>query len=336
MKYLFELAKDHGTLPISEVYCCLKAENIEYSVIEENADVIVVEFSCNLDEIKNLYSRFSSVFFVDKYLFSCPLDVNIIEKKAEENPICVKGSIAVRCKNRSGKKINSQDAVKSLAGVYTKNNKVSLEKPDNEIRALITDEKVYVGLKLFEVNRSIFEERKVQNRPFFSPISLHPRVARGLVNISCVKKDELLLDPFCGTGGILLEAGLMGVRVAGSDIEKKMVKGCKQTLEAYGIKNFDLFCTDIGCIDQYIDSVGAVVTDLPYGKSTTTKGEDINSLYDRAFESIKKVLKTGKRAVIGLPNPNSIELGKKYFTLIEIHEFKAHKSLTRYFAVFEN
>jgi len=335
MKYLFELAKDHDTLPISEIYCCLKAENIEYSVIEENNDVIIVGSNCNQDEIKNLHSRFSSVFFVDKYLFSCPLDVNIIEKKAEENPICVKGSIAVRCKNRSDKKINSQEVVKSLAGVYTKNNKVSLEKPDNEIRTLITDEKIYVGLKLVEVNRSVFEERKVQNRPFFSPISLHPRVARGLVNISCVKKDELLLDPFCGTGGIILEAGSIGVRVVGSDIEEKMVKGCKQTLEAYGIKNFDLFCIDVGDIDSYFKAVDAVVTDLPYGRSTTTKREDINSLYDRAFESIKKVLKTGKRAVIGLPNPDSIEQGKKYFTLIETYEFKAHKSLTRYFAVFE-
>lgn len=335
MKILFELAKDHDTLPISEVYCCLKAENIPYDVIEENSDVVVIQTSCSLDNIKKLSFRFSSVFFVNKYLFDSTLDDCIMEKKAKENPICVTGSIAIRYKNRSDKKVNSQDVIKPLASIYTKNNKVSLEKPDNEIRALITNEKVYVGLKLFEVDRSVFEERTVQNRPFFSPISLHPRVARGLINISCVKKDELLLDPFCGTGGILLEAGLMDVRVSGSDVEEKMVKGCRQTLEEYNIKNFDLFCIDIGQINSYFEPVDAVVTDLPYGKSTTTKGEDMNSLYNRAFESIRKVLKNGKRAVIGLPNPESIKMGKKYFTLIETYEFKAHKSLTRYFAVFE-
>ena len=334
MKILFELAKDHITLPKSEVYCCLESEDIEYSVLEENRDVIIIESDCNIEDITSLEPRFSSVFFIYSYLFDSTLDIKSIEKKAENNPISVKGSIAVKYKNRSDK-FNSQDVVKTLAKAYTKNNKVSLNNPDNEIRALITDEKLYVGLKLFEVNRSVFEERKVQNRPFFSPISLHPRIARGLVNISCIKKDELLLDPFCGTGGILLEAGLIGINVAGADIEEKMVSGCKQTLEEYKVKYSDIVCTDIGSIRSYFDYVDAVVTDLPYGKSTTTKGEDMNKLYDRAFKSIKEVLKTGKRAVIGLPNTESIELGRKYFTLLETHEFRAHKSLTRYFAVFE-
>jgi tRNA (guanine10-N2)-dimethyltransferase len=335
MKILFELAKDHATIPNSEVYCCLKAENIQYNTLEENNDVIVIESNCKLDEIKKLHKRFSSVFFADIYLFDSTLNNDTIEKKAEENPISVKGSIAVKYKNRSTKQICSQDVIKSLARVYTKKNKVSLNKPDNEIRAIITDEKVYVGLKLFEVNRSIFEERKVQNRPFFSPISLHPRIACGLVNISCVKKDELLLDPFCGTGGIILEAGLIGAKIIGSDIEEKMINGCRKTLEKYNIKDFDLFCVDIGNISSHVTLVDAVVTDMPYGKSTTTKGEDRNDLYDRAFESIAKILKKGKRAVIGLPNSESIQQVKKYLTLIETHEIKAHKSLTRYFSVFE-
>ncbi|MCK4365573.1 MAG: DNA modification methylase, partial [Thermoplasmatales archaeon] len=98
--------------------------------------------------------------------------------------------------------------VRELADVYTKDRDVILENPDNEIRGLITDSKVYVGLKTAEINRSQFEERKIQHRPFFSPISLHPKLARALVNLSSIKKDETLLDPFCGTGGILLEAGL--------------------------------------------------------------------------------------------------------------------------------
>ena len=336
MDILFELAKDHDKLPVSEVFCCLKAENISYSVIEQNNDVLVISSNCSLDRIKKLSRRFSSVFYVNKYLFNSNLNINSVKEKAEKTPIKIDGTIAVRYKNRSDKKIVSQDVVKALASVYTKENDVSLTNPDNEIRALITDEKVYVSLKLFEINRSIFEERKVQNRPFFSPISLHPKVARGLVNLSCIKTGEILLDPFCGTGGILLEAGLINVKVIGSDIEEKMVDGCRQTLEEYKIKDFDLFCEDIGNISSHVDLVDAVVTDFPYGKSTTTKGEDMKKLYNRAFKSIKKVLKKDGRAVIGLPNVDSIKQCEQYLTLLDVYEFRAHKSLTRYFAVFEN
>ena len=197
------------------------------------------------------------------------------------------------------------------------------------------DSDVYVGIKKAEINRSIFEERKVQHRPFFSPISLHPKLARALVNLSVVKKGETLLDPFCGTGGILLEAGLIGAKVVGSDIEDKMIDGCKKTLDFYNIKNHNLFCSDIGDIHEYISKVDAVVTDLPYGKSTTTKGEEMEHLYKRAFENISLVMKKDARAVIGLSNKNMISIAENYLSFIEKHDFRAHSSLTRYFVIFQ-
>ena len=172
-------------------------------------------------------------------------------------------------------------------------------------------------------------------QPFFSPISLHPKLARALVNLSSIKKDETLLDPFCGTGGILLEAGLIGAKIIGSDIEDKMTEGCKKTLNFYKIKNYDLHCSDIGDIGSYIDKVDAIVTDLPYGKSTTTRGEKIDNLYLRAFESMSKLLKKGRKAVVGISNKDYLSIGKKYFSLVEEHDFKVHRSLNRNFAVFE-
>jgi tRNA (guanine10-N2)-dimethyltransferase len=86
---------------------------------------------------------------------------------------------------------------------------------------------------------------------------------------------------------------------------------------------------------NYLNSVDAIVTDFPYGKSTTTKGEDMENLYLRAFESISKVLKTGGRAVIGISRNDLIKLGKEYLSYIETHEFRAHRSLNRYFVVFK-
>jgi tRNA (guanine10-N2)-dimethyltransferase len=335
MKYLFELSKEHNTIPTSEIISCLQSEDIKFKILETNDDILIIETISNINKIKKISERLSFSYFVDNYLFSCKPDLEYIKSANITNKIEIKGSIAIRCKNRSTT-INSQSIIRILADVYTKDRTVDLNNPDIEIRAILTDKIVYVGTKIIEINRSQYEKRKVQFRPYFSPISLHPKIARMMVNLSSIKKNEVLLDPFCGTGGILIEAGLMGVNIIGSDIEKKMIEGCKKNLDFYEIKNYKLFCNDIGEIGKNINKVDAVVTDLPYGKSTTTKGEEMKNLYKRAFENISDLLKKDGKAVIGLSNNDFIRLGEKYFKIVQKHKFRAHRSLTRYFVVYKN
>ncbi|MDH7506568.1 MAG: TRM11 family methyltransferase [Candidatus Thermoplasmatota archaeon] len=334
MNILFELSKEHKTLPRSEVKSCLKSENISYNIVESNEDAFIVDADITNYKIRKLAERLAMTFFIDKVLFISSTKKDILKQKEKISPLKEEGSVAITYKNRS-ENINSKKIIAQIAEIYTQNKKVDLRNPDNEIRVLITDKKIYVGLKKAQVNRTLFEKRKVQHRPFFSPISLHPKIAKTLVNLSEIRKNETLLDPFCGTGGILIEAGIIGARLIGSDIEKKMIDGCKKTLDFYGIKNYKLFCCDIGEIKKHVDFVDAVVTDLPYGKSTTTKGEEIINLYERAFENISKVLKEKRKAVIGLSNKKRISIGEKYLSLVEKHEFRVHKSLTRYFVVYQ-
>ena len=334
MKFLFEISKEHNTIPSSEVFSTIESEGFKYEKIETNPDLIIVDFLENKRKIYEISKRLAYTYYVDEFLFSTQTNIDEVKKKSEKNQIDEKGSIAVRYKNRS-KKISSNKIVKILAETYSKNRKVSLENPDIEIRCIITDSKVYVGKKIIKNNRSNYESRKVQNRPFFSPISLHPKIARALVNISKIKKNQILYDPFCGTGGILLEAGLIGAKIIGSDIEEKMVEGCKKTLMHYNIKDCTIFCSDIGNIKDHINKVDAVVTDMPYGKSTTTKGEDILELYARAFRNIADILKPDGVAVIGVSNKKAIDLGKRYLDLVDLHEIRAHRSLTRYFPVYQ-
>jgi tRNA (guanine10-N2)-dimethyltransferase len=334
MKLLFELSKEHSTLPTDEVLSCLEAEGVRYNCIDSNENALAISANIGCDKIKRLSERLSLTFSIDELLFSCLPSVDEIKKHAETTEVSDKGTLAVRYRNRS-EKVDSQPIVEALAEVYTKDRPVDLTNPDSEIRVLITDPKVYVGLKKAEVDRKGFEKRKVQYRPFFSPVSLHPKIARTLVNLSCVKKNEKLLDPFCGTGGILLEAGFIGANVIGSDVEEKMIEGCRETLDFYGVKRYELFCSDVGEITDFVSEVDAVVTDLPYGKSTTTRGEDIEALYNRAFENLEKVLKRGGKAVVGLSESGMMHLGEEYLYLLKSYEFKVHRSLTRYFGVFK-
>ena len=334
MHYFFELSKEYDSLPKYEILSCLKAEKISYRIIESNEDVLIIDTNKKIDNIDRLSDRISLSFFINELLFTSRAYIKELKKNFIDINIKKNETIAVRYRNRS-KSINSLNILKTLAELYSKKRIVSLENPNVEIRCLIRDSMIYVGTKIYKIDRSQYEKRKVQYRPFFSPVSLHPKIARVMVNLSTVEKGNVLLDPFCGTGGILIEAGLLGIKTIGVDIEKKMIEGCKQNLKFYNLKEYKLFHSDIGSIYKYISKVDTVVTDLPYGKSTTTKGENICQLYDRSFQSISNILKKNGRAVIGLSNYKMMINGKKYLRLIEEYSYKVHRSLTRYIGIYE-
>ena len=69
-------------------------------------------------------------------------------------------------------------------------------------------------------------------RPFFKPISLEPRLAKLLISLAHTKDDVPVnfIDPFCGTGGIAIEALLQGMNIFVSDLDPTMVYGVKKNL----------------------------------------------------------------------------------------------------------
>jgi tRNA (guanine10-N2)-dimethyltransferase len=334
MKLLFELSQEYNQLPTDEIFSCLQAEQIPYSIIEANKNIVLISTTVNKNKISQLSQRLALTFYINKFVFSSDPTVNTIRDQAEKNPITPKGTIRISSKNRSVS-LSSPEIVRTLAQIYTKNRDVDLEEAEVDLRVVLTDKQIYVGEKLFTIDRKQFNQRKVQNRPFFHPISLHPKIARTLVNLSAVPEKATILDPFCGTGGILLEAGLMNMHIIGCDIEEKMIQGCQETFKYYHLNNYNLYCCDIGKIVEHVDQVDGIVTDLPYGKSTTTKGEKIQDLYDRAFQSFSDVLKPEGRAVVGLSDKKLITLGENYLSLREVYPLKVHRSLTRYFTIFQ-
>ena len=96
---------------------------------------------------------------------------------------------------------------------------VSLDNPEIEFRAILSEDRCYFGRVLFHLDRSSYDERNPGKRDFFHPGVMMPRMARTLVNLSCAQAGDVLLDPFCGTGGILIESSLLGVRTIGSDFD---------------------------------------------------------------------------------------------------------------------
>ena len=169
---------------------------------------------------------------------------------------------------------------------------VSLKNPEVEYRAILSEDRCYFGKVLFTFNRGSFDVRNPGKRDFFHPGVMMPRMARTLVNIAGVQPGDIVLDPFCGTGGILIEADLLGTRAVGSDFDPLMVQGSRQNLPGS-----DLMLADATHLPFCDHSVDAVVTDFPYGQSVCIKKADtMDMLYGDALEEIQRVLKTGKKS----------------------------------------
>jgi tRNA G10 N-methylase Trm11 len=80
-----------------------------------------------------------------------------------------------------------------------------------------------------------FNDRIAKNRPAFEIGTMNPPLTSLMVNSSHPPRNRpsLLFDPFCGTGGILIEALVRGIASVGVDADYKCIKGC--------IKNFRHF-----------------------------------------------------------------------------------------------
>lgn len=234
------------------------------------------------------------------------------------DPVPPEGSFAVRAVDLDGefsKKELEQELGRKLG---TDENRVDLENPSTEYRAYFRDEEILLGELVDDIPRGLFERRKNQNRPFSSPVSLDPVTARVLVNLSEVPPGGNILDPFCGTGGILLEAGLCGIGVHGLDVQEEMVEGCRENLEWSGIITHDIRAGDVREAENIFDrKFDAVVTDVPYGKASKIENEPVEAFLESALNlSRGKVVFMSDQEQVGEYEPR--------------YEIYVHKNLTRY------
>nr|HPH36005.1 methyltransferase domain-containing protein [Methanoregulaceae archaeon] len=206
---------------------------------------------------------------------------------------------------------------------------VDLEDPGCEFRAILSGDRCYFGKVLFHGERPSYELRRPGSRTFFHPGVMMPRLARALVNISLVASGETLLDPFCGTGGIVLEAILVGARGIGSDIDPFMVSGSRKNVG--GAEFVQAACGALPFGEACID---AVVTDLPYGQSVSIVAGSLDTLYDDALLEIRRVLLPGKRAVV-VTHQDISRQAAGILSVRACYAQRVHKSLTRRILVLE-
>ncbi|KAI1290177.1 tRNA (guanine(10)-N2)-methyltransferase -like protein [Halotydeus destructor] len=96
--------------------------------------------------------------------------------------------------------------------------------------------KLYFGKWLFDGQRRVISDTSLQKRKFISNTSMNPTLSLLMANIAKVKMGDVVVDPFVGSGSILVAAAHFGGLVMGMDIDFKLLYGMSKSTRA-GVKD---------------------------------------------------------------------------------------------------
>jgi tRNA (guanine10-N2)-dimethyltransferase len=240
------------------------------------------------------------------------------------------GSAAVRARDVRGLTgVDTQRVERELGSVLAERGfDIELETPDHELRVLFSDGVCAVGWLAAEVGRG-FDARAPPERPFVQPGSMDPMLARALANVAGARPGARLLDPMCGTGGILVEAGLVGADVVGLDAQSKMAAGTSRNLDAYLDGGWTVTRGDAARLPFAEGSFDAVVFDAPYGRQSKVRG-DLGTLVGDALTEAGRV---ADRCVVVGDRPWARPAGRAGWQTEAAFTRRVHRSLTRYIVV---
>ncbi len=207
--------------------------------------------------------------------------------------------------------------------------RISFSNPDFVVLAFHL-KKWYITIQVFERNTKENSQRRAPLRPFFSPISMDPLFASFVLNLGGFRKGDAILDPFCGGGGILIEAHKKGLKVYGLDILQEMVVGARTNLKYYGSRDFNIQRADFLNFNSDFKFDG-IATDLPYGRNSHLPDRTNNFLKNTSLAMYRNITK-GARACIVTNNIENLEFFKEEFFLDKVFPVRVHKSLTRYYS----
>jgi tRNA G10 N-methylase Trm11 len=149
-----------------------------------------------------------------------------------------------------------------------------------------------------------------------SEIALSPRLARTLVNLAGLQQGQTLLDPFCGSGTVLMEAYGKSMRCLGLDSMASRVQEAKENLRwsSGGMSGgrYDIRKGDARDLKRMLrgSKVDAVVTEplllprleaRPRTSTASAMVEESAAVYNDALASMAESVVAGGRIVVVVP-----------------------------------
>lgn len=229
--------------------------------------------------------------------------------------------------------VPNQTAALSTAQVLhndlTKNGNIEL--------SIITDSnnQIYLGRTLGIQDIEAYRRRDIERPARDARVGmLPPKLAQIMLNLAQVTPEQIVLDPFCGTGVVLQEAILLGARAYGTDLAEAMVRKSQTNLEwlahnySLPFSSFQLEQADAR-VRKWLHPIDAVVSELYLGPpllkipspiELAKIQRQINDLLQDTLTNLRSQLAEGSRLVLALPAWRSSE---KFITLPLVDQIEA-------------
>ncbi len=264
MKTLIFMFGRDKALSYLELVSYFKRKDIFFKVIGKNEDYLIVETYLDAGRVINelggtvKIGQFVEERHTAKIIDKMPNKVYYALQDFDNSNIIDKFKHEFKTQ-----KIKAQDITHKISPSEIINKKMIETKSDF----------VYVKGMLFQTI-AVSNPGELERRDTMRPVqdvtgAISIRLAKILINLSQVKDNGELLDPFCGIGTILQEALLMGINTTGIDSSPEKVDAARKNLERfskeYKIKNkFRLSIGDAKSLSEILKyNVDAIVTE-PY------------------------------------------------------------------------
>lgn len=211
-------------------------------------------------------------------------------------------SFCVRTRRVGSHSFSSPEVEREGGGVLWRRfgTKVNLTEPECTVRIDVTDRVARVGV--LYGNEALNKRFNWAWRP---RVTLRTTIAYGMLRLAGffdLPADATLLDPFCGSGTIPIEAASLrtDLRLLASDWDEGAVVGARANVAAAGFTDrIELSSANALAMEEVYDHHGAsiIVTNPPFGVRLA-KETNMLSFYKSFLRGARKVLEPGGRLVI--------------------------------------
>lgn len=156
---------------------------------------------------------------------------------------------------------------KNLTGILELQNGKEMEIVGNKVDAeyFIYDD--FFGKIFFRTDYGALEFRDISKPYKRESLTISPRLAKIMINLSETKKDEKIVDCFCGIGSIMTEALIQEIKIIGVDIDKSAIDMAKKNLQwmKFNSEMYSLINGDSR--DVKIENVKSLVSEPDLGET---------------------------------------------------------------------
>jgi len=335
MKGLVYLSGEYQDLPLGELRGALRSMSSDLKIQEDRRPLIITDRPPHPD----LAKRMGHCHFTGEIQYSCDPDINDIKRAVEELLVDISKneSVSFRVKSTArSKELTSGNIFVQLEERLIRGPwKLRHRSPICKFFVVTDGGSAYIGWINSETDRSSLLSRRGPQMPYNRPVGMDPRMARAMTNLLGIPKGKVILDPFMGPGGLIMEAAILGYKCIGIERDPEILRGAEDNILFTGLD--DTIETNLGdCRNIIPEIIGkgergldCILTDPPFGKGSSTNGMEPLELMAEALGKAYNGLKKGSPVVFDTNDPEIHDKLEGY-SVREVYPIRVHRSMTRY------